>query len=556
MLTLHAHSIYSILQGTITPDELVQHAKDNNSRFVSLTDINGMYGLIQLARKAEAEKIKPVLGALIDDPSDKKQNAIFLAKNNRGYSLLCKIITSRKLKDDFSLSALILSGLSDLFIISSSLELLQKVKYCPGWHESVFAELIVTEKMKKHTRQLYEFAKQHRLKIVASHPAYFRKPEDYMLYKVVSAIRMNATVHNLDPDDLADEEYCLKSSAEMQAIWKSLPEALWNIEYIAQNCNVDLEFEKRKFPVYSLPEGETSYSYLWKKSFEGLSEKFRPITDNLVKRLHYELDVIKELDFTDYFLIVSDLVDEAKRRRMVTLGRGSAANSLVSYCLGLSQVDPIRNNFYFERFLNKGRLTPPDVDIDFSWKERDEIVKYIFQKYGYDRVAMISTFVTFRARSALRETAKVFGISNEEISSHTKFIPWTSAQNLVDIEKRFPETKGLNFDKEPWKTIISLASRLSGFPRHLSIHPSGLIITPDPITEYVALEYAKNKGLGLIITQPDMYSVEEMGLIKIDLLSQRALGAMRDTLLQLEEKETIHHKDRNESRGKIFKLPV
>lgn len=533
MLSLHTHSIYSILQGTINLDELIQHAKGCESRYVALTDTNGMYGLIQFARKAEAENIKPILGAYIDDPNDKSMHAIFLAKNNRGYSLLCKIITTRKLKEDFSLPELFRQDIKDLFVISSSIELLEKIKSCSIWNDDVFAELIVTEKQKKHTRKLYEFAKANHLKIVASHPAYFQKPGDYLLYKVLSAIRLNSTLQNLDENELVDEEYCLKSSEEMKSTWKTLPEALWNIEYIVQNCNVNLEFDKRKFPRYDLPPGETAYSSLLKLCFQGLSEKFRPIKDNVIKRLNYELEIIEELDFSDYFLIVADIVREAKSRGMVMIGRGSAANSLVSYCLNLSQVDPIKNNYYFERFLNRGRLTPPDVDIDFSWKERDDIIKYVYEKYGYDRVAMISTFVTFRARSALRETARVFGIPNAEITTYSRLIPWTAAQNLIDIHERFPETRSLRFDEEPWKSIVSIASRLAGFPRHLSIHPSGIIITPEAITNYVALEYAKNKGLGLIITQPDMYSVEDMGLVKIDLLSQRSLGVMRDTLMQI-----------------------
>ncbi len=166
-------------------------------------------------------------------------------------------------------------------------------------------------------------------------------------------------------------------------------------------------------------------------------------------------------------------------------------------------------------------------------KERDQIIRYVFEKYGYDKVAMISTTVTFRARSAFREVAKVFGISESEISKYSKFIPWTNARNLPDLKEKFPEAKSLDFKDEPWKSIVGVASRLAGFPRHLSIHPSGIIITANPITNYVALEYAKNKGLGLIITQPDMYPIEDLGLIKIDLLSQRSLGVLKDTMKQI-----------------------
>ena len=263
---------------------------------------------------------------------------------------------------------------------------------------------------------------------------------------------------------------------------------------------------------------------------EGLRKRYRTVDDKVLRRLEYELHVIDELNFSDYFLIVWDIVQEAKKRGMMTIGRGSAANSLVAYCLELTQVDPVKHNLYFERFLNKARSNPPDVDIDFSWKERDEIVKYVFEKYGYERVAMISTTITFRARSAFRETAKAFGFSDREISKFSKKIPWTNASNLPKISEMFPESRNLGFDKEPWKSIVNLASRIANFPRHLSIHPSGIVITPTKITDYCALEYAKNKGLGLIITQPDMYSIEDLGLIKIDLLSQRSLGVLRDTM--------------------------
>ncbi|MCB0750090.1 MAG: DNA polymerase III subunit alpha, partial [Ignavibacteriae bacterium] len=207
-----------------------------------------------------------------------------------------------------------------------------------------------------------------------------------------------------------------------------------------------------------------------------------------------------------------------------------------SYCLGFTEIDPIKHNLYFERFLNRARTSPPDVDLDFSWRERDEIVKYVYDKYGYDKVAMISTTVTFRARSAFRETAKVFGVSEREISKFSKLIPWTSAKNLPQLAEKFPESKSLNFNSEPWNSIVKIASQLAGFPRHLSIHPSGIVVTEKPITNYVPLEYAKNKGLGLIITQPDMYGIEDMGLVKIDLLSQRSLEVLTNTMSDLETK--------------------
>lgn len=551
MITLHAHSNYSLLRGTIPIEELISFAKKDGNRYVVLTDTNAMYGLIQFAKMAHDENIKPVLGALIDDPDNKNLSATFLAKNNEGYSHLCKLITTRKLKDDFRLIDLFEEPLSNLFIITSSLELLKQIKITPAIRENLFVELIITEKQKSRTRTLYDFAKAEKLQIVATHPAYFLRKEDFLLHKTVTAIRLNTTLENLDEKDLVDEEFYLKTNDELQQDWRALPEALWNAERIAQNCNVDLEFGKYKFPVFSLPSGETAFSFLWKITFRGLENRYTPITEQAVKRLQYELQVIDEMGFCDYFLIVWDIIREAKNRGMLHVGRGSAANSLVSYCLGFTEVDPIKHNFYFERFLNRGRLSPPDVDLDFSWKERDEIIKYVFDKYGYDHVAMISTTVTFRARSAFREVAKAFGISQSEISTYSKFIPWTSAKNLGNLSEKFPEAKSLNFENEPWKSIIRIASQLSRYPRHLSIHPSGIVITEKPITNYLALEFAKNKGLGLIVTQPDMYPLEDYGLIKIDLLSQRSLGVFKDAMNKINRD---FNKERNDEDIKVINL--
>jgi len=543
MFTLHAHSNYSLLEGTIPVEELVTFAKRSGSSYVALTDTNAMYGLIQFAKICGEHNIKPVLGAYIDDPKEKDLYAIFLAKNNEGYSRLCRLITTRKLKENFSLPELFNEPVDDLFVITSSLELLGRIRIDLHLRQNIFVELISTAKAKIKTRGLYEFAKQNKLQVVASHPAYFSAPDDFLLHKVVTAIRLNTTLQNLTEDSLVDEEFHLKTPEEFAKKWKSLPEAIWNADRIAQSCSVDLKFGQYKFPVFSLPREESAFSFLWKITFEGLSNRYQPITEAAIKRLQYELEVIDELGFSDYFLIVWDLVREAKNRGMLHIGRGSAANSLVSFCLGFTEVDPLEQNLYFERFLNRGRTSPPDVDLDFSWKERDEIIKYVFERYGYDKVAMISTTVTFRARSAFRETAKVFGIPDSEISRYSKFIPWTSARNLPNIAEKFPETRSLDFKQEPWRSIVNTASRLAGYPRHLSIHPSGIIITRSKITDYVALEFAKNKGLGLIVTQPDMHPIEDLGLIKIDLLSQRSLGVLKDTMKQINEEsaETIQN---------------
>lgn len=582
MIPLHVHSNYSILIGAIRIEEIIHRAKNYNLPAVALTDTNGMYGLIDFAKLAEEENIKPILGVHIDDLHKPELNSILLAKNRDGYSNICRIITERQLNSNFSLIEILknyfIGHQRNLFVVTSSIELLKSLKDIFGKidFEEIFVELFVVEKnnpdynsIRKKTRELYNFAIQNNLKFVASNPVYFLSRDDYLLHKVLLAIKFNTTLSHIEyllsrkngefkskakpvlhphkkdkfsalNDNgqnllrlIANEENYFKSPDEVKKLWKSLPEAIENTYKIADQCNVDLEFGKYKHPKFPLPEGETSFSYLWKIAFRGLEEKYQPITQEAINRLQEELSVIEQLGFADYFLIVWDIAQQAKRMNMMTLGRGSAANSIVAYCLGLTQVDPLKHNLFFERFLNLGRASPPDIDLDFSWKERDAIVKYVFDKYGSDKVAMISTTVTFRARSAFREVAKVFGLSDAEISEYSQYIPWTSAENLPQLAEKFPEARHLKFDLEPFKTIVNVAQRLAGFPHHLSIHPGGIVISPEPITNFTALEYAENKGLGLIITQPDMYPIEDLGLVKIDLLSQRSLAVVKDTVRKI-----------------------
>jgi len=526
MIHLHVHTNLSLLQGTIKIDDLVNTCLKKNIHSIAVTDTNAMNGLIQFAKKCYEANINPILGACITEKDNEKKYVIFLAKNIEGYSDICKIITQRKLNEDFSLNGVINQYWKDLILITPYIDAIKKVNK----KNFLYAEIIPTLLNKKNALRTYQFAIENNIPIVASNPIYFLKKEDFETHKLVTAIKLNKTIDTIIKEDTVDEEYYIKDLAELEKVFKKIPEAIENSKIIAEQCKVDLKLNDYKYPIYKSNHKENPAILLNSIAYEGLRKKFKHINSVIKNRLDKELRIISESRLSDYFLIVWDIVNEAKRRGMMLIGRGSAGNSLVAYCLGFTQIDPIKQNLFFERFMNSARKSPPDIDIDFSWKERDEIVKYVFEKYGYDRVAMISTTITFRARSAFRETAKAFGISEREISKYSKMIPWTNAQNLPNISVKFPESRGLGFDREPWKTIVNLASKIANFPRHLSIHPSGIVITPSKITDYCALEYAKNKGLGLIITQPDMYSLEDLGLVKIDLLSQRSLGVLRDTM--------------------------
>lgn len=531
MIPLHVHSCYSLLQAPVRIDELLNKAVQFNLSSIALTDIDAMYGLIQFAKKAIERNIKPILGAQITQPNSQDIYALLLAKSNEGYKELCRMITARQLNESFNLVEALNQRSENLFVISNSISLLKQVED----FENVYCELIDSKNYKGRNRVLFDVSTKLHIPVVVTNPVYFLNEDEYYLHKTLCAIRLNKNVDDLLVTDSMDSEFYFKSPAEIDSRWKNLSEAVTNTEKIPSECNVDLKFNQYKFPKFKTPGNLSPHTMLREISYSGLKQRYPALSKPAVDRFELELSVIEELNFSDYFLIVWDIVLEAKKRGMMTIGRGSAANSIISYCLHLTEVDPIKYNLYFERFLNKGRSSPPDIDIDFSWKERDEIIKYVFDKYDYQNVAMISTHITFKARSAFREVAKTFGLSDREISEYSKKIPWTNANNLPNVAGLFPESRGLNFNIEPWKTIVNIASKLSDLPRHLSIHPGGIVITPSPITDYTAVQYAANKGVGLIITQPDMYSIEDLGLIKIDLLSQRSLGVLRDTMSMIEK---------------------
>jgi len=531
VILFNVHSYYTLLNGTNSIDNLIDNCKANNLPSLALTDTNCMNGLISFSRAAHNAKIKPILGTQISEPNKENIYAIFLAKNLRGYSKLCNIITSRALNNDFSLFKLLRKKQDDLFLITPSSELLNQIPQ----YDNIFAELRISKRNKRATRELYNFAQENNIGCLPSQPVYFSSKDDYIIHKVVTAIRKKDTIANLNPEDLAEEINYFPTKAKYSKNWESFPELLDNAETVEKSIEDRIDLSKYKFPEFRNHKGIPSRDFLAELAFEGLYRKKPKPDQNSIDRLLNELEVIDELGYSDYFLVVSDIIRESKKRGILSLGRGSVANSLTAFCLDFVDVDPTKNGLFFERFLNRGRLSPPDIDIDFSWRERDEIIKYIFEKYGYDKIAMICTTVTFRARSAFREVAKVYGLTDSEISKYSKFIPWTSPKNLPNLAKLFPESKKLKFDEEPFRSIISIASRLSNFPRHLSIHPSGIVISPEKISDYCGLQYAKNKGLGLIVTQTDMYSLDDLGLVKIDLLSQRSLGVLRDSLRRIKK---------------------
>ena len=578
---LHMHSTYSLSRGASTLEEVLGRARALGMKALALTDTNALYGALYFYKLAREMGIKPIIGAVLpstgsglrDDPEDPAlrqaqdgrgfrpaRYAVLLARNRTGYSQLCRAITDRQLNSEFSLAQCIKEHQEGLFVLTPDLQLAKAVAgdLEPG---TLFVELVHTdeETSRQALRERVEFARRLGLPVVATNAVFFHEPARYDTHRVLVAIGRNSVLEALPdprlsrvsslprvpprasaalrgcdsqewlchPEELAHPQQYLKSEAEMRRLFGRLPEALTNTARIAEACELEFDLGTPRFPRYPLPKSETPYSYLSKLAFDGLRERYRPITPEALRRLQYELEVIDRLGFCEYFLIVWDIVNYARRERIPVVGRGSAADSLVSYCLGITSVDPLEYGLYFERFLNLSRTDCPDIDLDFCWKGRDQVVQYVYKRYGAKHVAMISTYNTYKSRSAFREVAKAYGLPPREVDSLSSRLPYYSAKGIRDAIVSFPECRDFPIDQEPYSTIVSTAETIDGFPRHLSVHVGGIVISREPLTDVTPLQEATK---GIVITQLDAEPIEELGLVKIDLLGQRSLSIVADTV--------------------------
>jgi len=540
---LHCHSNYSLLDGVAGIDDLIGKAAAFGMKALALTDHNTLSGAVEFFEKAKAKGMHPIIGCevTLEDSS----SLILLVKNKEGYTNLCRIITTGQLKKghlNFSLSEDdVFKNRSGLIFLSGGkngkiTKLINKrkneeaareiIKYKKMFGRDFYIELnYLTSEDKLTVYKLYEAAKLHAVPVVATNNVHLINKDGDAVRRVLHAISENTTLEKLGYT--GSKEQYFKSAKEMAEIFRRYPGAIKTSYEIAKKCTFSFSLGKPVFPVLDLPEGETPYSLLWKKCFEGLKKKYNPITEDIMNRLVYELSIIKELGFADYFLIVKDIVEYCKKERIPCVGRGSAADSLVSYILDITKVDPIRYNLYFERFLNPERKEPPDIDLDICWRKRDDVLDYVYKKYGHDKTAMICTFNTFKIRSAVGDVAKTFGLPEEEIRSLTKSLPHQSVDKIDDVLKTIPECKSHPISGKIYKNILATSKIIGGFPRYLSVHLGGVIIAPDEITHYTPLE---ESGKGLIISQYDMHSIEKLGLVKMDLLGIRMLSALSDCL--------------------------
>ncbi|HKV24277.1 MAG TPA: DNA polymerase III subunit alpha [Candidatus Acidoferrum sp.] len=381
-------------------------------------------------------------------------------------------------------------------------------------------------------REAERLSREFGIPLAPTNNVHFLRPEEHLHHRAVNAIRTGGLLTTVAPPEITTAEAWFKPAAEMQKLFPDHPELLRATLEIAGRCNLELTLNKTIFPEFPVPEGESAFSYLWKLCFAGAQKRYRPLRPEVLSRLTHELGVIEKLHLAPYFLLVWEIVEEAKRRGIPAVARGSAASSMVTYCLGISCVCPLRWGLYFERFLNEQRGDCPDIDIDICGARRDELLDYVYERWGEEHVAMIGSFVTMHARLAVREIAKVFGVPPAEVNYFTKRLPHRPVRDILQAIRDLPECRNLPVDDEPWKTILQVALRLDDAPRHMGIHPCGTVISAKPLTRITPLERATK---GIVVTQSDMNAIEALGLIKMDLLGQRGFTTMSLALDNIEK---------------------
>ena len=487
---LTCRSYYSLLRGSVSAPRLAEQAKECGYGAVALADVNAIYGAVEFYKAAEQVNIRPILGVEILTDN---QRAILLVENSAGYRNLCRITTSRNLCPNFDLIEQLKRNEEGLICICNRPELLGELKKFLD-EDSLFAGC-------REPGQV-EWAKAHGIKPVAHSVFNIIGNDDIVIARLLAKIRQ-LSVSGRGPEDNCGFNKLIRE-VELKRKFRNYPQAIANAEQIAQRCNFQLLTGKYHLPRVNLGKGKSADRELARFCHFGLAKRYGTVDKNTVKRLEHELAVIRKNEFSDYFLVVYDIVNFAKRSSIPVEVRGSAAGSLVSYVLGFTRVCPIENNLYFERFMNPGRKDCPDIDIDLCWRRRDDVIEYCYDNWGSEHVAMISNINRYRRKSAIRDTARACGLEPVEVN------------RLVKDRRANPNSP-----------VYGLADKILGIPRHLGVHCGGIVITPSPVSDIVPLERA-NKGV--IITQYDKDAAEAVGLVKIDLLGNRALSTVNEAV--------------------------
>ncbi|MBZ4686749.1 MAG: DnaE [Clostridiales bacterium] len=551
---LHVHSEYSLLDGYAKITLAVKEAKEKGMPALSITDHGVMYGTIDFYKECKKNEIKPIIGCEVyvarrsrfhkeGKRDDNSFHLVLLAENNQGYKNLLKLVSAgftegfyykprvdlelleKHSEGLIALSACLAGEIPQLIIQERLEEAYQKASQ----YKDIFGENNFYLELQDHglseqrkvNRVLVEMSKKLGIPLVATNDVHYTKKEDAKIHDVLLCIQTGKTLQDEERMKFATSEFYLKSADEMRLLFGEIPDALTNTVKIAERCNVEFDFGELHLPDYQVPEGYDKQSYLEKLCHDGLKKRYSKITPEIKERLQHELRIIKQMGYPGYFLIVWDLVNFARKKGiLVGPGRGSAAGSLVAYVLGITNIDPLKYDLLFERFLNPERVTMPDIDIDFCFERRGEVIEYLSKKYGSDRVSQIITFGTMAAKAAVRDVGRVLGIPLGEVDKVAKLIPNELGITISRALEMSIELKELYESDYRIKELLDMARSLEGTPRHASTHAAGVVIAKEELTNYLPLQKASD---GPITTQFPMTTVEEIGLLKMDILGLRTL---------------------------------
>ncbi len=558
---LHNHTEYSLLDGAARIKDLVQRAKELDMPALAISDHGVMYGVLTFYKACQKEGIKPIIGCEVyvaqrtrfdKQPrlDDASYHLLLLVENNEGYANLCKLISQAYLEGFYYRprvdKELLRQYSKGLICLSACLagEVLQQLlagdettarktilEYQDIFgKENYYIELQnhgLDEQMRTNPL-LYKLAKELGAAVVATNDLHYVKKEDSDAHDILLCVQTGKTKDDPNRMSFSTNEFYLKSKQEMELALGEYPEALGNTLVIAERCNMNFDLGNLYLPNYRVPEGHTLFTYLAELCHKGLQERYDFVTQELKERLEYELDVIKKMDYPGYFLITWDMINYARSQGIfVGPGRGSAAGSLVAYTLGITNIDPIRYGLIFERFLNPERISMPDIDTDYCYVRRGEVIDYLVGKYGADKVGQIITFGTMKAKAAIKDVGRVLGMPYADVDKVAKLVPETLGITLSEALASSLEFGELYESDEKVHRLVDYALALEGIPRHASTHAAGVVIAKEPIQNYMPVQ---KLGEGIVTTQFEKDQVEEQGLLKMDLLGLRTLTVIGDAL--------------------------
>ena len=581
---LHVHTEYSLLDGSNKIKEYVDRVKALGMDSAAITDHGVMYGVIDFYRAARAAGINPILGCEVyvapgsrfdreaGSGDDRYYHLVLLAENNQGYSNLMKIVSKGFIEGFYYKPRVDLSLLEKyhegIIALSACLAgevarfitrgMYEDAKKAALRYQDIFGKGNFFLELQDHgipeqqnvNQQLLKMHRETGIELVATNDVHYTLAEDAQPHDVLLCLQTGKKLADEDRMRYEGGQYYVKSPEEMERLFPYAPEALENTHKIAQRCHVEIEFGVTKLPKFDVPEGYTSWEYLNELCFKGLEERYQPVTEELKERLNYELSTIRNMGYVDYFLIVWDFIKYARDHDiMVGPGRGSAAGSLVAYTLGITQLDPIRYDLLFERFLNPERVSMPDIDVDFCFERRQEVIDYVRRKYGDDCVVQIVTFGTLAARGVIRDVGRVMDLPYAQVDTIAKMIPQELNITIDKALQMNPELKKVYEDQKEIHDLIDTAKRLEGLPRHTSMHAAGVVISQKDVSEYVPLSRASD---GSIVTQFTMTTLEELGLLKMDFLGLRTLTVIQNAVHLIEQdagvKLDMQHIDYNDKK--------